>query len=82
MTLLPPTAMTELQQLETMLNRAGVVFRRQPYRNSASRSSPNEVYIYTDDNIERQGVDCGYPGFETIFSFDESGALIQVGSWE
>ncbi len=64
--------MTDRQQLEALFKRAGIVFTM----------TGRVLTVNADDNAERSGVQPGYPGFETVFTFAEDGALIQIGAWE
>ncbi len=65
--------MTEREQLEAMMRRAGIVFRA---------LDANGIAVMVDDNETRAGVYAGYGGFETRFTFDVYGLLLQIGSWE
>jgi len=59
-------------EVETMLTRAGVRFT----------SDEHEVVVSASGNVSRHGISPGYLGFETVFTFDKTGALWQVGCWE
>lgn len=74
---------TDLERVRGMLTRAGVVFEEQDVDRDAGGDplvdgAVAQVRVASGDG-PRNG---GYSGFLTLLSFDASGALVDVGSWE
>lgn len=68
---------SDLQTMTSMLERAGIDFeKRAPYPDYEGRG------WRTGTTTEIQVEDMGYPGFVSVFGFDETGALVSVGAWE
>jgi hypothetical protein len=59
-----------------MLDRAGVTHTVGP--DAQGNAHPGELIVYAKDGPRN----VGYSGFMTTFSFDDSGNLLNVGSWE